>query len=177
MCAGLGQHSATAFERRHWMSLTRGSHPSRQSKGVSTFDQAKCRPRLVPKHEEQCVHQTTSCVVEHEPPWTQLGFHATYETAASEDGRRRACCLRPVLVDWRTLHGRDWRSLHTESYPTKMALLAIDLHMLHKAWVGDMWAARRAGRSPATAPMTSAAASPPAQAWTGMTTDQCCVVA
>ena len=36
--------------------------------------------------------------------------------------------------------------------------------MLHRARVGDSRAARRAGRSPATAPMAMAAAKPPAHA-------------
>jgi hypothetical protein len=42
--------------------------------------------------------------------------------------------------------------------------------MLHSARVGDRRAARMAGSSPASAPMTTAAASPPAQAPGGMTT-------
>jgi len=43
-------------------------------------------------------------------------------------------------------------------------------HMLQSASVGDMRAARRAGRSPARAPTTSAAPMPPPQASTGTTT-------
>jgi hypothetical protein len=38
------------------------------------------------------------------------------------------------------------------------------VHMLQSAWVGDMRAALMAGKSPATAPMITAAASPPAHA-------------
>jgi hypothetical protein len=49
------------------------------------------------------------------------------------------------------------------------------IHMLQRAWVGDMRAARMAGRSPAMAPMTRAEASPPAQASGGITVDQCLV--
>jgi hypothetical protein len=45
-------------------------------------------------------------------------------------------------------------------------------HMLHRAWVGDMRAARSAGHSPAIAPMSTAAASPPAQASRGITVAQ-----
>ena len=41
---------------------------------------------------------------------------------------------------------------------------------LQRAWVGDRRAARMAGSSPAKAPMTTAAARPPAQASGGMTT-------
>ena len=48
------------------------------------------------------------------------------------------------------------RSLHR--------LLASLVHMLQRAWVGDMRAARMAGRRLAMAPMSSAEASPPAQA-------------
>jgi hypothetical protein len=40
------------------------------------------------------------------------------------------------------------------------------------AWVGDMRAARRAGSSPASPPMRTAAPIPPAQAMAGMTTAQ-----
>ena len=45
-------------------------------------------------------------------------------------------------------------------------------YMAHRAWVGDMRAARRAGHSPARAPMSTAAPSPPAHASAGMTTSQ-----
>src|SRR5580704_10706248 len=45
-------------------------------------------------------------------------------------------------------------------------------HMLHSAWVGDIRAARRAGISPATAPMIREAAKPPSQASGGTTVDQ-----
>ena len=44
--------------------------------------------------------------------------------------------------------------------------------MLHSASVGDMRAARRAGMSPAIAPIKMAAPKPPAQASGGTTTDQ-----
>src|SRR5215471_19664048 len=46
---------------------------------------------------------------------------------------------------------------------------ALWCQMLQSAWVGDRRAARMAGRSPARAPMSRAAARPPAQAWGGMT--------
>src|SRR5258708_6635285 len=46
-------------------------------------------------------------------------------------------------------------------------------HTLQRASVGDIRAARRAGQSPATAPIQMAAAIPPAQARTGMTTSSC----
>jgi hypothetical protein len=45
-------------------------------------------------------------------------------------------------------------------------------YMVHRAWVGDMRAARRAGHSPARAPMSTATPSPPAHASAGMTTIQ-----
>ena len=45
------------------------------------------------------------------------------------------------------------------------------IHIDHNAWVGDMRAALRAGRRPATAPMRTAAPNPPPQASTGTTTD------
>ena len=47
-----------------------------------------------------------------------------------------------------------------------------DDHSVHSASVGDSRAALSAGSRPANAPMSSAAASPPAQAWAGMTTAQ-----
>ena len=50
-------------------------------------------------------------------------------------------------------------------------------HMLHRAWVGDIRAARRAGHRPATAPMRMAAPMPPPQARAGMTTSSCLVEA
>jgi hypothetical protein len=50
-------------------------------------------------------------------------------------------------------------------------------YTVQRAWVGDIRAARNAGRRPARAPMSSAAASPPAQASVGMTADQCLVCA
>jgi hypothetical protein len=46
--------------------------------------------------------------------------------------------------------------------------------MLHSAWTGDRRAARMAGSSPAAAPMTTAAARPPAQAPGGMTAASLC---
>ena len=51
----------------------------------------------------------------------------------------------------------------------------VDRHTVQSAWVGDIRAARMAGRSPAMAPISSAAASPPAQARVGMTVAQCWV--
>ena len=45
-------------------------------------------------------------------------------------------------------------------------------HRVQRAWVGDSRAARMAGSSPAAAPMSSAAARPPAQASGGMTIAQ-----
>jgi hypothetical protein len=48
-------------------------------------------------------------------------------------------------------------------------------HMVQRAWVGDIRAARMAGTSPAMAPMTRVEASPPAQARGGMTVAQCLV--
>src|SRR5215467_2372870 len=45
-------------------------------------------------------------------------------------------------------------------------------YMVQRAWVGDMRAARIAGSSPARAPITRAAPSPPAQASAGMTVAQ-----
>jgi len=50
-------------------------------------------------------------------------------------------------------------------------------HMLQRAWVGDIRAARRAGHSPAMVPMRMAAPMPPAQARVGMTMSSCLVVA
>ena len=50
-------------------------------------------------------------------------------------------------------------------------------HTLHSASVGDIRAARKAGHSPATAPMTTDAPIPPPQASGGMTTPQCSVEA
>src|SRR5215831_10007839 len=47
--------------------------------------------------------------------------------------------------------------------------LALVPYMVQRAWVGERRAARMAGSSPARAPMTKAAASPPAQASPGMT--------
>jgi hypothetical protein len=48
-------------------------------------------------------------------------------------------------------------------------------YMLQRACVGDIRAARMAGRSPAMAPMSSAEARPPAQASGGTTVAQCLV--
>jgi hypothetical protein len=48
---------------------------------------------------------------------------------------------------------------------------------LQRAWVGDSRAARRAGQSPATAPMRMAAPMPPPQASAGMTTSSCLALA
>ncbi len=30
-------------------------------------------------------------------------------------------CLRPVLLDWQAMHGRDWKPVHTECYPKRKA--------------------------------------------------------
>jgi hypothetical protein len=51
------------------------------------------------------------------------------------------------------------------------------LQIVHRAWVGDMRAARRAGHSPATAPINMAAPMPPPQAVAGMTMSSCLVEA
>ena len=48
--------------------------------------------------------------------------------------------------------------------------------MLHRASVGDMRAARKAGQSPATAPIRMAAPMPPPQARAGITTSSCLLV-
>jgi hypothetical protein len=48
-------------------------------------------------------------------------------------------------------------------------------YTVQSAWVGDIRAARNAGSRPARAPMSRAAASPPAQARVGMTVAQCLV--
>ena len=74
---------------------------------------------------------------------------------------RRACWPRllPSGSRWDTglaLPSSDW--------------LTFVAHMVQRAWVGDRRAARMAGSSPARAPMATAAARPPAQAWDGMTT-------
>lgn len=45
-------------------------------------------------------------------------------------------------------------------------------HMLHNAWVGDIRAARIAGISPASAPMSTAAPMPPPHASAGTTIAQ-----
>ena len=47
--------------------------------------------------------------------------------------------------------------------------------MDQRAWVGERRAARRAGMSPARAPMMSEAVMPPAQASVGMMVAQCLV--
>jgi hypothetical protein len=55
--------------------------------------------------------------------------------------------------------------------------IELGVQTVHSASVGDMRAARRAGRRPATAPMIRAAASPPAQASAGTTMAHPLVVA
>src|SRR5277367_3983443 len=57
--------------------------------------------------------------------------------------------------------------------PRGVRILGRLAHMLQRAWVGDMRAARMAGSNPAMAPMRTADASPPAHASVGMTTLQC----
>src|ERR1700751_2788458 len=47
--------------------------------------------------------------------------------------------------------------------------------MDQRAWVGERRAARRAGMSPASAPMMRDAAMPPAHAWVGMMVAECLV--
>jgi hypothetical protein len=56
-----------------------------------------------------------------------------------------------------------------------IAFLAGLVHRLQRAWVGDIRAARMAGRSPARAPIARVEASPPAQASGGITVAQCWV--
>ena len=57
-----------------------------------------------------------------------------------------------------------------EDGPVACPPSCLSCQTVHSAWVGDRRAARMAGSSPARAPMMTAAASPPAQAWGGMTT-------
>jgi hypothetical protein len=91
-------------------------------------------------------------------PATTPGFHAV-SVAAAPSGVRRMGFLAgtPGLAP----HPSGW--------------LTLGLHIVQRAWVGDMRAARIAGRSPAMAPMARAAVRPPAQARAGMTVFQCLV--
>jgi RNA polymerase sigma-70 factor (sigma-E family) len=75
-------------------------------------------------------------------------------------GHRRWTSHRPVCRHGQTAHRRSH---------TSRRMGALWCQMLQSAWVGDRRAARMAGRSPARAPMSRAAARPPAQAWGGMT--------
>jgi len=61
------------------------------------------------------------------------------------------------------------RSL-SERRPISVQLPVV--YTLQRAWVGDMRAARSAGSSPATPPISTAAASPPAHATAGTTVVQ-----
>jgi hypothetical protein len=63
---------------------------------------------------------------------------------------------------------RQWHP--RQRRPAAAAENYLACQMARRAWVGEMRAARMAGSSPARAPMITAAARPPAQAWGGMTT-------
>ena len=69
----------------------------------------------------------------------------------------------------------EWTSLRHGLAAAPLWLAHPRPYLLHSAWVGDIRAALMAGSSPAMAPMTSAEASPPAQASAGMTVVQCLV--
>ncbi len=82
----------------------------------------------------------------------------------------RTAQLAPsALLMW--LHRGD----HDETAlpePANEAASGDGAQTLHRAWVGDIRAARSAGSSPASAPIRRAAVSPPIQARVGMTMAQ-----
>ena len=90
-------------------------------------------------------------------PPLQPGEWRTLGLFAALDGDR----LEEVLA---SMPLRVWR--------TRLAKWQRGGHMLHKASVGDMRAARRAGSRPARAPMAMAAPAPPTHASVGMTVAQ-----
>ena len=95
------------------------------------------------------------------------------DDAGSHSVRNAVQSVIEVLVTGAALAelGEDSKSPSTIHQPNEETGFLGAIHIDHSAWVGDMRAALRAGRRPATAPMRIAAPNPPPQASTGTTTD------
>src|ERR1700683_1674855 len=92
-----------------------------------------------------------------------LGFRSS-DLVQGDTGTRRSVRVSAIRGGLRCRKAdgayRDVRACMVQTWEPQM---------LQSASVGDRRAARMAGRSPARAPMSRAAARPPAQAWAGMT--------